>query len=133
MRSPAYDWGWRPGARLHDLEAPPAEGTHAGIPRGQVDREQRRERHVQAGGAAAAVDERRGPDDLCAGRARNIHRFPGRQPGRDDVLDHYDALARREAEPAPQEEPAVLPFGEYGPDSESARNLMTDDHAPERW
>ena len=90
------------------------------------------ERHVEPGRPAAAIDNRRGADDLRSRRGRNLHRLPRGAAGREHVLDDEHAIALGEREPAPQRQCAVLPLGENGAHAERAAHFMADDDAPER-
>ena len=85
-----------------------------------------------ASGAAAAIDDRRGADDLRARRPGHLHRLARRAAGRQHVLDDEHAIAVREHEAAAQRERAVLPLGEDRADAERAADFLADDDAAER-
>ena len=90
-------------------------------------------RHVERLLAAAAIDDRRRSHDLRTRSARDIDGFARRPARRHHVLDHEDALAGREREPAAQRQRAVLPFGEDGAHPQRASDLLADDNPAEGW
>ena len=96
------------------------------------ERGQRVIRHIEALLTAAAVDNRRGPNDLRAGCARHVNRLARRSSGRHDVLDDQHLLARRERKSPAKHQLAVLPLGKDGPDSEGTTDLLPDDNSAKR-
>ena len=79
--------------------------------------------------AAASIDDGRRTDDPGTRFAGNGNRLARGAAGRDDVLDHENGVRRGERKAAAQREPAVLPLDEEGPETERARNFLTDDDA----
>ena len=113
---PAYDGGGvrEPGFTISSPWR--AERTRGRIPRGQVDREQGRERHVEA--RARRRCGRRAPrhptTSAPAARATSIvSRVDSPVVTTSSTTTTRSRGAR--LEPAPQQEPAVLPFGENAP------------------
>ena len=88
--------------------------------------------HVQPLLAAAAIDDRTGPDHDRARGPRHVHRLSRRAAGRDDVFDDEDPFTGVEREPAPQRQRAVLALREDRADAESAADFLADHDPAER-
>src|SRR5262249_47815055 len=82
--------------------------------------------------AATAVDDGRRADDLSPGSSSHIDCLPRRFTRRHDVLDDKDFFARRQPEPAPQRQFAVLPLGEDRADAKSAPYFLSNDNPAQR-
>ena len=88
--------------------------------------------HIEPRRAAAAIDNRRGADDLRPRRLRNLHGLSRRATRRQHVLDDEDAIAPTERKPPAQHERAVLSFGEHRAHAERTADLLADDDAAKR-
>ena len=122
----------RPRPGLHHRQSLRAQRTGLGLVGWQRHVEQRVKRHLEADAAAASIDDRRGADDAGARRGCHLHRFTRRSARRQHVLDHQHTIAVGDRKPAPQREPAVLPFGKDRAHTQRASHLVADDDAAER-
>lgn len=82
--------------------------------------------------ATAAIDNRGCTDNLRPEVARDVDRFSGRLTGRDDILDHEDALAGVESKPPSQHQLTITALGKHRSHAKRSRDLVSDDQPPKR-
>lgn len=80
----------------------------------------------------AAIDDCSGANNLRPEVARDVDRFPGRSTGRNDILDHQDALAGVESKPPSQHQLAVAALCKHRSHTKRSRHLVSDDQPPKR-
>ena len=123
----------RPRTRSDDGQTLRAEWTRAGIVGRQGNVEECMERHIEPRRAPAAIDNRRGADDLRSRPGRDLQGLPRGAARREHVFDDEHAIALAEREAATQGEDALLPLGENGAHAERTADFLADDDAAERW
>lgn len=101
--------------------------------RREIQRDERMKRHLQVCRPVAAIDDRRRADDRRTRGFDGRDGFPGRKTRRDDVLDDDHAIARFEAEPAPERHLPVLPLDENRAQLQAAPHFVTDDEPAHGW